>query len=153
MKRMKMVEILAIVMIMATAIWVGAEAYGYSNHLNSSGHHVIINANLYISDVPPPVWNTTEELGIIKVYEYEYDNVTIYLEVKDREKADSLRELQPILQYNGTFYKVDPLETSYPVPPNLPQQPVGAAFCIMGWCATGILWLNWRKEDEATNRS
>jgi len=149
MKRMKIIGILAIVMAIATAIWVGAEAYAYSNH---SRGDVLYAADLYTSEIPPPIWNTTEQLGIVEVIEYE-NTTSVHINVDKEREPFPLQEVQPIFQYNGKFYKVSPLWMGYPVPPNLPQQPAGAALCGIGWCATGILWLKWRKKDEATKSS
>jgi len=149
MKRMEIVKILAIVMTIATVMYVGGEVYAHSN---SSRGDVLYAAVLYESEIPPPVWNTTEQLGIVEVIEYE-NTTSVHINV-DLEKAPfPLQEVQPIFQYKGKFYKVSPLWMGYPVPLNLPQQPFGAVSCGIGWLGIGILWLKWRKEDEATNSS
>lgn len=143
MERMKIVKILAIVMIAATAMYVGTEVYAYSN---SSRGDVLYAANLYESEVPPPAWYTPEQLGIVEVIEYE-NTTSVHINV-DREKEPfPLQEVQPIFQYNEKFFKVSPLWMGYPVPPNLPQQPEGAFLCGISWFATGILWIKWRKRE------
>ena len=149
MRRIKIVKILAIVMVIATVIYVAAEAYAYSN---SSRGDVLYAADLYESEIPPPIWNTTEQLGIVEVIDYGYgENATwVHINVDKEREPFPLQEVQPIFQYKGKFYKVSPLWMMPGLPRNLLQQPAGAVFCGIGWCATGILWLNWRKEDEAT---
>jgi len=147
MERMKIVKILAIVMIATTAIYVGIEAYAYSN---SSMGDVLYAADLYPSE--PVTWYPPEELGIVQVIEYE-NTTSVHINVDKEKEPFPLQEVQPIFRYNEKFYKVSPLWMGYPVPPNLPQQPFGAVSCGIGWLGIGILWLKWRKEDEATNSS
>ena len=146
MRRIKIVKILAIVMVIATVIYIAAETYAYSN---SSRGNVSYAADLYESEIPPPIWNTTEQLGIVEVIEYE-NATSVHINVDKEREPFPLQEVQPIFQYEDKFYKVSPLWMGYPVPPNLLQQPIGFASCIMGWCFIGILWLKWRKKDEAT---
>ncbi len=146
---MKIVKILALVMSITTAMYIGAEAYAYSN---SARGDVLYAADLYDSENPPPPIYTHEQLGIVEVIEYE-NTTSVHINVDKEREPFPLQEVQPIFQYKGKFYKVSPLWMGYPVPPNLPQQPVGAVFCGTGWGFTGILWLKWRKEDEAADSS
>lgn len=151
MKRMKMVKILAILMAMATVLYIGIEVYGYNN---SHREYVLYAAELYEGEIPPPLWYTPEQLGAVEVADYRVENATnVWLVVPPGEEPFPLQEVQPIFKYKEKFYKVSPLWAGYPVPSNLPQQPIGAALCGIGWLATGILWLNWRKEDKATKSS
>lgn len=149
MKKLSIVLLAAIVMTIATGIYVRAEAYAYSN---SSRGDVLYASNLYESENPPPHWYEPEELGIIEVIEYE-NTTSVHINVDKEREPFPLQEVQPIFQYKDKFYKVSPLWMGYPVPPNLPQQPAGAVFCGIGWCVTVVLGLKWRKEDEATNNS
>jgi hypothetical protein len=126
MKRMEIVKILSILMAIATVIYVGAEVYGYSN--SSQIRDVVYFADLYEGESSPPIY-TPEQLGIVQVgLDYENNTKGVHIIVdKDREPFP-LQTVQPIFQYNGTLYKISPLWTAYGVPPNLPQQPAGAAF-------------------------
>jgi hypothetical protein len=223
MKRMKMVKILAILMAMATVLYIGIEVYGYNNshreyvlyaaelyegeippplwytpeqlgifevieRENSTSVRIAVDiereqlilrevhpifqykdkfykvcctiggiaysATLYEGEIPPPLWYTPEQLGAVEVADYRVENATnVWLVVPPGEEPFPLQEVQPIFKYKEKFYKVSPLWAGYPVPSNLPQQPIGAALCGIGWLATGILWLNWRKEDKATKSS
>jgi hypothetical protein len=138
---------LVIVMIVATAIYAGAEVYAYN--INSLGG-IAYSATLYEGEIPS-IWYTPEQLGAVFVADY-YENATVvWLVVPVGNEPFPLREVQPIFKYKDRFYQVSELCIDYPVPANLPQQPVGAVLCGVGWFATGILWLRWRKEDEATN--
>jgi hypothetical protein len=152
MKRMEIVKILSILMAIATVIYVGTEVYAYNHNPLNGG--IAYSATLYEGEIPPPHWYTPEQLGAVFVADYGDENATVvWLVVPPGNEPFPLREVKPIFKYKERFYQVSELCIGYPVPSNLPQQPVGAVSCGIGWLATGILWLKWRKEDETTKIS
>ncbi|MBS7632948.1 hypothetical protein KEJ15_04910 [Candidatus Bathyarchaeota archaeon] len=143
-KKMKIIKIFSVVMIIVTVAYVSYEAHAYSN--NDSRGSTAYGVDLYTGESPPPVWYTPEDLGIIDYYPDE--NCFSHVIVDKSKEPFPLQEVQPMFLYKDKFYQVSALWTAYPVPKNLPQQPVGAIACGAGWLAIGTLYLRRRGKDE-----
>ncbi|MGB9778949.1 MAG: hypothetical protein ACPLW8_06040 [Candidatus Bathyarchaeales archaeon] len=167
MERMKIVKILVVLMAIATVIYIGTEAYAYVNantfddpdcgwiRPGAERGGWAVSAELYRGETPPPKWYHPEELGAVAILDYGIENATVVWLIVPFDSdplRDELRQQKPIFIHPGTgrFYQISELCIAFPVPPNLPQQPVGVALCGIGWIVTGALWLNWRKEDETS---
>ena len=150
MKRKKILKMLAVLMAIATVVYVGTEVYAYKNSKDRPQGGIAYGVEPYEGERPSKVY-TPEELGAVDFIFYYYTDIPSHIIVPPGKEPFPLQEVQPVFEYKGKLYRVSALWAAYPVPPNLPQQPVGAVSCGIGWCITGILWLKWRKEDETTN--
>jgi hypothetical protein len=139
---MKKTKLLLIVMLVITAVYIGAVVY--ANSETSGG--AVDSAFLYHGI--PEEWYTPEQLGIVKIIGYTEDTTWIQVVYGDQGPLVNPDE-EPIFKYKDKFWQI----SHFYVTPALPEEvkrwqvPIGGAISV-GWIFTGIVFLKVRKNSN-----
>lgn len=144
----KIVKASLIVMTILTAIYIGGIVYACTSSNICSG---AVYAAFLRDEVPPTVKiHTLEELGIVKVIEYEWSNYVIHV-VVGKTKIN-LRVERPYFEYKGRPYQIAEFHVTVGLP-NVPREPLiwwWGAPLFGGWIFTGILFFKrWKMSEKA----
>jgi hypothetical protein len=134
---------IAILMVILTVFYVSVVVYA---NVNSNYDDVVYAAFEYESETTPTNWYMPEQLGIVKIIEYEENGSWLHIVVDPKQEPFPLQEEQPIFLYNSTFYQVSPLWVTPGLPESVKQWqiPIGGVLGV-GWVLTGAIFLKERK--------
>lgn len=153
MSKLRFVALL--LMTIVTVIYASVIVYAYANSSLSGNpdgdlRGVVYAAFEYKSDIPPPVWYTPEELGIVGIIELGKEGGAVQI-VVDREKEPfSLQKEQPVFLYKDKFYGVSSRwVTFFPLENDKQLQILIGVLLGAGWVLTGVLFFKERKNRKS----